>query len=1216
MKNTIFKNMTSQSIDKTAIKNFAVYARNKLINDIKNKAAMIGVTESGIQKPLSTSTGNLQLFDIGIQEPYRIEGKAIEQRNGLIRELDNRTQGSSYSIAYETLIEEVAYTWFNRIIAIRFMEVNNYMPDRMRVLSSGVDGINEPEFITHVFESSFEFSAKEKEYIIDLKTDGSNLAMDELFQYLFIKQCNALNSNLPELFEKTNDYTELLLSVSYNDIEGVIYKLVHDVPEANFDVNSDNGNGQVEIIGWLYQFYNTEPKATVFGRPKSKKIEKQDIPAATQLFTPEWIVKYMVENSLGRLWIEKLLANGDTRTEKQIGNDFGWEYYLPEADQDESVRKQLKILRNERKNLSIEEIRFLDPAMGSFHIGIYAFDVYMQLYESEGYTTREAAKLIIEKNLHGLEIDKRATQLSYFTSIMQARKYNRRILERGLQPNVYEIPESNHINRTHLTYLGNDIRNKEEWDRLNLQLVSLLNTFIDAKEYGSLMNISDDYDFSQLRGFILSHPVDSQLSLLETVGLEDTQIELINIINVAETMSRKYDVVITNPPYMSSSGMDKKLSDFAKKYYTISKSDLFAMFIEKCKNYTIENGYFAMITQHAWMFLSSYEKLRNRLLLNTLVNMAHLGTRAFEEIGGEVVQTTTFVYLNKIVSNYTGNYIKLTDFDTQSKKEAAYLDLLKGDKKTYLYETNQMDFLGIPGKPIAYWLSASTISHFQNTKLLGEFVPLKTGLTTGDNHQFLRHWYEVDKNSIGEKWFPLNKGGDFRKWYGNNHYVINWEENGKEIKGFKGSTIRNEKYYFKEGVTWSKLAGGNLSARYSSDAHMFDAVGLTGFPEGDISLEYLLSFLCSKVANLFAKILNPTISITVGTLSKIPFIFDQAKQVEIDKLATKNIALAKWDWDSDETSSDFSKHPFIIYKDNKKKLHDINLNWERVKEYNYITMKDNEKKLNDIFIKMYDLCKEIDSEIEVKEITLRQTNKEEDIRSFLSYFVGVAFGRYFLEENRLSSAEENVIDDVNSRKNSVILISSDDIFLTDITTQFIEFVSKCYSRETLEENLKFIANILNPIGSEPKEVIRNYFLKEFFQDHVKKYQKRPIYWLYDSGKQNGFKALVYMHCYDKDTTGKVRVDYLHPVQRAYERTIVNLQDDIASSKDAKESTKLQKQLEKVTKQLKECRDYDERLGHMALERVAINLDDGVKVNYDKVQTDSKGKFHQILAKIK
>lgn len=1248
MDNTIVKNSTSQGIDKTAIKNFAVYARNKLIKDIKNKAAMIGVTENGIQEPLSTSTGNIQLFDIGVQEPYRIEGKAIEQRNGLTRELKKRAEGSTYKTAYETLIEEVAYTWFNRIIAIRFMEVNNYMPDRMRILSSGVEGINEPEFITHVFETNFEFNEEEKERIIELKTDGSNLAMDELFQYLFIKQCNALNANLPELFEKTNDYTELLLTVSYNDIEGVINKLVHEVPEANFDVNSDTGNGQVEIIGWLYQFYNTEPKATVFSRPKTKKIKKQDIPAATQLFTPEWIVKYMVENTLGRLWVEKLLANDDSRTEKQIADDFGWRYYLLEAEQEEDVEKQLEILRNKRKDLSVEDITFLDPSMGSFHIGIYAFDVFMQLYESEGYTAREAARIIVEKNLHGLDIDKRAAQLSYFASMMQARKHNRRILEESLQPNVYEIPESNHINREHLDYLGNDNEDKEEWSRLKLQLVSLLNNFIDAKEYGSLMNISDKYEFSKLRKFVVSHPLDSQISLLETMGLEDTQKELIDIINTGEVISKKYQIVITNPPYMSNSGMDKKLSGFAKKYYPSSKSDMFAMFIEKCENYTVKNGYFSMITQHAWMFLSSYEKLRSILLDKTLVNMAHLGTRAFEDIAGEVVQTTSFVYLNNNFSNHIGKYIKLTDFDSQTKKEVAFLDIhYDKDVKSNIYENNKENYRKVPGKVMAYWITPKLIASF-NYPTLETYGSPKQGMIPGNTNEFLRLWFEVHKDKIGfnhtshldisrnkKKWFPYAKGGSYRKWAGNNEYVINMEDNGHDIK-FSGKNnnyrLRDSELYFKEALTWSKIGSGKFSMRFLPPGNLFDIAGCCIFYLND-NINYILGFTNSIVTETLLSFISPTLNFEVDHIKKLPIKIESDAKAVVDELVERNVLLSSEDWNMFETSWEFKRNPLLNYHNLmvesaiQNYMEDLN---NRIEE-----MMSNEEKINHTFLKLYDLNSELAPTVSLRDITITRVvtkktiedknnsyviDKAQVIKNYISYAVGCMFGRYSLDSKGLvntggdlKTAKYNTFMPI---QNNIVHIGEDKHINSNIVNEFVRFVEISFGKEQLEENLHSIAQALDNKGTSSREVISNYFSNDFYKDHLKMYQKRPIYWLYDSGKQNGFKALIYMHRYDEDTTGKVRVNYLHQVQRAYERTIANLQEDIADSKDAKETTRLQKQLEKVTKQLKECRDYDERLGHIALERVAIDLDDGVKVNYEKVQTDSEGKFHQILAKIK
>lgn len=974
------------TINKTVIKNFAIYSRNKLIQDIKNKAALIGITESGTQEPLSISRGNIQLFDIGMQEPSRIEGKAIDQRNALIQELKSRERDSAYELAYDALIEEVAFTWFNRIIAIRFMEVNNYMPDRMRVLSSGVEGINEPEFITHVLETSFEFTEEEKKRIIELKTDGSNLAMDELFQFLFVKQCNALNANLPELFEKTNDYSELLLNVSYNDVEGVIYKLIHDVPEKDFDVTSENGHGQVEIIGWMYQFYNTEPKAAVFSRPKSKKIEKQDIPAATQLFTPEWIVKYMVENSLGRLWIERLFANGDNRTEKQIADYFGWKYYLSGAEQEDSVEKQLEILRRERKEKSIEDITFLDPAMGSFHIGIYAFEVFMQLYESEGYTTREAAKLIVEKNLHGLDIDKRASQLSYFACMMQARKYNRRILEGDLQPKVYEISESNSINREHLNYLGNDKDDKEEWTRLKLQLVSLLNNLADAKEYGSLINISEKFDFPQLRNFVEFHPLDSQISLLETVGLEETQNQLLNIINVAEIISKNYDVVITNPPYMSSSGMSKKLADFAKKYYPNSKSDMFAIFIEKCKNYTERNGYFSMITQHAWMFLSSYEKLRSSLQKNTLVNMAHLGTRAFEEIGGEVVQTTSFVYLNNYFSSYTGKYIKLTEFDNQAKKEAAYLGLLNGWEKTYSYENNQENFKKIPGSPIAYWASNNIIEVFDTGNLLKNSVIPSVGIQTGDNDKFLRFWWEVEYSGIYfdaarkestyqiKKWFPYNKGGEYRKWYGNDEIVIDWRNDGESIKQNSLKTGHHYQQYsdelkFQPMVTWSRISSGSPAFRFKGSGYLSDMAGFSLY-SNSTDLNRIIAFCNSVVAKHYLSFLAPTLNFMIGPVVSMPFIVTEEDDVNINPIALKNISLSKVDWDSFEISWNFTRHPLVR---SCSTVACAFSQWEDECINRFNQLKANEEELNRIFIDIYGLQNELVREVEDKDIIVRKS---------------------------------------------------------------------------------------------------------------------------------------------------------------------------------------------------------------------------------------------------
>lgn len=1211
MDNTIVKNITSQGIDKTAIKNFAVYARNKLIKDIKNKAAMIGVTENGIQEPLSTSTGNIQLFDIGVQEPYRIEGKAIEQRNGFTRELKKRAEGSTYKTAYETLIEEVAYTWFNRIIAIRFMEVNNYMPDRMRVLSSGVEGINEPEFITHVFETSFQFSEEEKNQIIELKTLSSNLAMDELFQYLFIKQCNALNANLPELFEKTNDYTELLLTVSYNDVEGVIYKLIHDVPEANFDVNSENGNGQVEIIGWLYQYYNTERKDEVINIFGKNVIKKKDIPAATQLFTTDWVVRYMVDNSLGKYWLERNPHSDLIHSLK----------YLVSKDIEEVDEK-----------ISPEDIKFLDNCMGSGHILVYAFDVLMKIYESEGYTTREAARLIVEKNLYGMEIDKRSYQLSYFAIMMKARQYNRKILNEDLQNNLYVFQDSTSINQDHLQYLGNHLSNDERKQAKN-QLNYLIELFKNAEELGSIIIVEEDFNSELLQRFIGDYVNQGQISF-ETIGIDETQQKLINLVKSAYLLKEKYEVIVTNPPYLNK--MDKGLKKYVKAKYKGYSKDLFSVFIYRNVQMCKEGGYSAYMAPNVWMFIKNYQQLREYIIENkTIDSLIQMAKGSFYKEA--TVDVMTFVLKNKII-NKTGNYIRLEEFKGGMElQERMTLEAINNSDCNYIYRMNQLDFSKISGSPIAYWASESLLEDFEKGTPMDELVDPKVGLQTGSNDTFLRYWYEVDINKInfnatsiedsinsGKKWFPYNKGGARRQWYGNYDYVVNWENNGEEIRNFKDdkgkvrSRPQNTNSYFRESLTWSDITSGGFSIRYREKGSIHDVTGMSAFSSNPNQLKYLLGLLSTKISDYIFNIINPTIHLQIGNFSSFPVL--QIEHKKIIEIVDQCIEVAKEEWNSYEQSWGYSKHPFLENRDTTASMQHAYLEWEELCDSRIHTVKNNEEILNEIFIATYGLENELTPTVDEKYITLRAANKKNNIKSFISYTVGCMFGRYSLNGDGLAYAggefEWSQYTNFQPTKDNVILITDEGYFLDDIVTRFVEFLRVVYGNETLEENLSFIANALVNKGNSSRDVIRNYFLKDFFNDHCKTYQKRPIYWLYDSGKQNGFKAIVYMHRYDEDTTGKVRVEYLHQVQRAYERTIANLQEDIANSNDAKETSQLQKRLEKVTKQLKECRDYDERLGHMALERVAIDLDDGVKVNYEKVQTDSEGKFHQILAKIK
>jgi hypothetical protein len=1220
-------------VDKTILKNFAIDARNKLIKDIKNKASMIGITEKGILDSHPESNSDMKAFNIGTTETYRIYNGEVEQYNKLVEKLRKRANNSNYKTAYNSLIEEVAYTWFNRLIALRFMEVNDYLPDRMRILSSGRKGVNEPEVVTNYLDTSLEFTDEELEQLETWKADGSALAMEKLFHLLFIKQCNALNENLPELFEKTNDYAELLLTISYNDPDGVLYKLVHDVPEEYFSIESEDGNGQVEIIGWLYQYYNTERKDEVFARPRSAKIQKEDIPAATQLFTPDWIVRYMVENSLGRLWIEKLVASGDTRSKKEISEEFGWKYYIPEAEQNNEVKEQLIEIREDRKNIQLEDIRFIDPAMGSFHIGIYAFDVFMQLYETQGYTAREAAKIVIEKNLFGLDIDKRAYQLSYFACMMKGRQYNRRILNKEIICNLYTIPESNKVNRSHIDYLGCNIPDNAVSKKRKEDILEILDIFIDAKEYGSILEITKEYDFSTLRRFVSDVPKE-QISI-GTVDIERTQKEILEILSVAEILSEKYDVVVTNPPYMGGSGMNPKLSRFVRENYPDSKSDLFAVFMERCESFTKGNRYYAMITQHSWMFLSSYEKLRETLQKQNIVNMVHLGPRAFEEIGGEVVQTTSFVFRNSLVSSYNGSYVRLINFNNAEEKELKTLEAIDNPNCGYYYKTSQDNFEKIPGRPVAYWVSSNLIEAFEEGKPMNSLVNPRQGLATADNNRFLRMWYEVDYNKISfashsikssveskAKWFPYNKGGARRQWYGNYDYVVNWENDGFEIRNFKDdkgrqrSVIRNPKYYFKESVTWSLITSGGFSIRYREAGSIHDVSGMSAFTNNHEKLMYILGLMSTKIANYVFKILNPTINLQIGDFNNFPVLLSDNKQ--IFSLGEENILVAKDEWNSFEEAWGFKIHPFLTEGDFSTIKESYN-SWEKKCKNRILKTKNNEEELNRIFIKLYRLENELSSDVDIKDITLRKADLNRDIKSFISYAVGCMFGRYSLDVEGLAYAggewDDSKYRSFIPAKDNIILITDEEYFSDDVVGRFVEFLRACYGEETLEENLAFISDALGGNGT-PREIIRNYFVKDFYKDHVRTYQKRLIYWLYDSGRQNGFKALIYMHRYNEDTTGKLRVDYLHEMQKAYEGVIDYLNNDIAQNKNAREVAASQKRLEKVTKQLKECTDYDERVAHMALARIAIDLDDGVKVNYDKVQTDEEGNNLQILAKIR
>jgi len=877
-------------MNKTAIKNFAIWARNKLISEVKYKAGLLGITEKGIAEPLPQSTNDLQFFDIGTKQPAQLKGKtAIEQRRSLAAAI--KSKSLKYCDAYEAVMEEVAYTWFNRLIAIRFMEINDYLPSRVRVLSSENPSKAEPDFVTDPFDTDLEFSDTELDLIDDLKDRNKS---EELFQFLFIKQCNKLNEILPELFEKTDDYTELLLNVSFTDKDGVVWHLVHDIPEDDFNIEKE---GQVEIIGWLYQYYNTEPKDKVFSRPSGQKIRKEDVPAATQLFTPDWIVRYMVQNSLGRVYSSKLKAQSSKNIgefEKEIADKMGWKYFLPQAEQSPEVEAEMQ---NSFKleALSFELTKFLDPCMGSGHILVYAFDVFMDIYRSLGYTDRDAAQKIVENNLFGLELDDRAAQLAYFAIMMKARSYDRRFLTRGIKPNVCAIQESNNLNKDYLVLFG---------DMLPLARM-LCNEFKDAKEYGSILNLKITADeIAQLESKydeIDETIYENMFDLIRQSGLRTLFAPLLK---QAKIMVKKYEVVCTNPPYMGGSGMNTKLSEFVKKYYPDSKADLFAVFMEKCINYNVKNGYTAMITMHSWMFLSSFEKLRDKMLFQTTVNMAHLGARAFDQISGEVVQTTAFVNRKQHINGYVSRYKRLIEGDSEKAKRIAFLST------DYDYTADTDNFSKIPGSPVAYWVSKNFLKAFDKGVLVNNIANPKQGSTLGDNARFLRFWYEIIENKT--KWFKCMKGGEYRRWYGNQLYVVDWENNGQRVKATGRATIRSGDLLFREGITWSNITSGLSSFRYMPPDFFFESTGTVCFTKED-KLKYLLSFFNTKITESINRVINPTLHLQSGDIARLPVILidDESLLSKIDSIVDDNIFLCKSDWDSFETSWDFKKHPLI-----------------------------------------------------------------------------------------------------------------------------------------------------------------------------------------------------------------------------------------------------------------------------------------------------------------
>lgn len=1127
-------------MNKTVIKNFAIQSRLELIQGVKQKAFELGISEEKILSNTITSS-----------DTFVVHGKVLDatikkQRDEILLQIQHK--------GFNQLVEEVAYTWFNRLIALRFMEVNQYLPRKIRVFTN-----HENEFKPEILDQALhlQLDGLDKAKVLNYL---ENHQEEALYKYLLILQCNEMNEVLPKMFEKLDNYTEMLLPDGLLRSNGVIANMIQSI-------DIEDWKDQVQIIGWLYQYYNTDIKQEVFdGLKKNIKITKEKIPAATQLFTPDWIVRYMVENSLGRLWVE---GHPNDSLQSQ------WKYYVEEAEQEAEVLVQLQTIREEYKKLTPEDIKVIDPCMGSGHILVYAFDVLMQIYLSEGYTAPDAAQLILEKNLYGLDIDRRAYQLAYFSLMMKARAHNRRILSLGVSPQVYE-PSG----------------------------------YPEGMEYGSLIKVDQ---------------LESKPEAPQTLSLFDESYETkLNTWNFRRLLSQKYDVVVTNPPYAGAGGVNAKLGEFLKQKYPDSKSDMFAAFIEKCIYMTKQNMFSSLITQQAWMFLSSYEKLRYNInKWNTIQNMIHLGNGAF---GFADFGLTAFTQRKTSTKDYFGTYYRLVEENNPDWKEEQFL------LRNHQYITKSDNFSKIPGSPVAYWLNEIVRNAYQKSQLFGEIAKPVVGLQTGDNSRFLRFWFEIviDKCGFGlsqedalasnHKWFPYNKGGDYRKWYGNNEYVVNWENDGAEIKGFVDSRGKlrsrpqNTQYYFRQSITWSFVSSSYFGVRYSPMGAIFDVGGSSLFPS-EVNKYYLIGFLCSKLSFEYMKIQNSTMNFQVGNVANLPVIEDKEAKPIIDKSVEECISLSRADWDAFETSWDFERHPLLTYgvqNGKRTSLKSSFLAWEAFAKKQFYQLKSNEEELNRIFIEIYGLQDELTPEVEEKEVSIRKADLKRDMKSLISYIVGCLFGRYSLDEKGLIFAggewKPERYTTFKPVEDNIIPITEDLFDETSLLGRVVEFIKTVYGEATLEDNLTYLANALGTTGQSAREKIAKYLLNDFYNDHVKIYQKRPIYWLFDSGKSNGFKSLIYLHRYTPDTLVKMRLDYVHPTQEHLRIMIASLTSELEKSQDARLKAKYTTDLKSAKEKAEELLKYEQKLHHMVDKRIVLDLDDGVKVNYEK--------FDDLVAKIK
>ena len=1231
-------------MNKSSLKIFAIEIRKELMEKMRTRLEILGISKNRIDKA--------KVIGKEVEIGGRLYPK--ESYDSLIRKYKQ--------VGYEELIEESAYTWFNRLTALAFMETNGYIEEKM-IFNNGVK--NEPAIIDNYYE--FEFfknldSDLQKE-LHNLRDENTPNSIEKLYSILMEEKCEELSAIMPFMFKKKGTYSDILFPTGLLMENSLLVRLREEI----------GAEAPIELIGWLYQFYNSEKKDEIFA--KKEKITKENVPAVTQLFTPDWIVKYIVENSLGKLALESTGINNNLKN--------NWKYYI-DSEKEENLEK-----------IKIEDIKILDPAMGSGHILVYAFDLLFEMYENLGWSTKESVLSILKNNLYGLEIDERAGQLASFALIMKAREKFSRLFsvlkrEENFKLNTLIIEESNSLSER--------IKNRIEANHLN-NLNKIIEEFEDAKEYGSILKLESidkeilEREFNILKESFNNNEQETLIFNEDEMNIDiNEELELIeSLIKQHITLTNQYEIVVTNPPYMGGKGFSPKLKTYVEKNYKDSKSDLFAVFIERCNEFTKKNCYTSMITMQSWMFLSSFETLRKNIIekteIKSLLQLGYgvigiaFGTTAFnlkkslptENKGSyfrmfdkiaQNIQTEDCATLFRIAKNNDNFRYKFDEYSSENKISENIESYEKGN--LIKFQAKQKDFEKISGSPIAYWVSDKIRQIFEKNQKLGDIGEAKVGLQTGDNNKFLRLWNEINYNKIGynmsnsqealeskKKWFPYNKGGEFRKWYGNQEYLVNWENDGYEIKNFydeKGklrSRPQNTEYYFKESISWTDITSSGNSFRYYPKGLIFDVVGMSFFSKNNGNL---LAILNNKFISSITKILNPTLHFPIGDFIKLPSFKIELKK--IDNLVQQNIDISKEEWDSRETSWDFEKLSLINGKDLKSAYENYCNHWRD----NFVQLHKNEEELNRLFIEIYDLQDEMDEKVSFDDITILKKeaniiqidnsilkefstesekylydrgvslefNKDELVKQFLSYAVGCIIGRYSINKAGLIIANSDDILELSENKFivkgtdgeirqeveskflpdefGVIPITDEKDFSNDIVEKVKEFMKIVYGEENLKDNLNFIAEALgNKDSNSAEEIIRTYFIKDFYSDHLQRYQKRPIYWLMNSGKKNAFSCLFYMHRYEPLTVARVRADYLIPYQEMLEnkRKFIERQlsdDDIS----AKEKKNIEKQLKELDTLLKELREYANEVKHIAEQRIPLDLDDGVNVNYEKL----------------